>query len=106
MKPRADARRRTRLNAAKILDGAGAYLCEALIQDRSVSGLRLRLARNLGLPPRFGVHDDCTGEIVTVATVWRRELTLGARIVARGPPAPLRAVQRLALAGRFYGVRD
>ena len=59
---RGDARRRTRLRSAKVLDAANAFACEAMIQDRSVAGLRLLLARNVGLPGRFGVHDDETGK--------------------------------------------
>lgn len=103
---RNDVRRRTRLNSAKILDGASAFLCEALIQDRSASGLRLLLSRNLGLPPRFGVHDDATGEIVTASAVWRRERAIGARILSRGPPAPLSVTELAALAGLYYGMPD
>jgi hypothetical protein len=103
---RTDVRRRTRLRSAKILDGANAFLCEALIQDRSAGGLRLALARNIGLPVRFGVHDDITGEIVIVATVWRRGLTLGGRVLQRGPAAPLKPSERFALRGRYYGVPD
>ncbi len=37
------------------------------MQDRSAGGMRLVLARNVGLPKRFGVHDDLSGEIVTVS---------------------------------------
>ena len=47
---RGAARRRTRLQTVKILDAAGAFVCEAAVQDRSESGLRLTLARDCGLP--------------------------------------------------------
>jgi hypothetical protein len=99
-------RLRTRLRSAKILDAGNAFVCEALVLDRSPGGLRLLLARNIGLPARFAVHDDLIDEIVTVALVWRRERTLGARILARGPIAPLKRSDRLALRGRYYAVRD
>jgi hypothetical protein len=102
---RGDVRRRTRLNSAKVLDSAGLFLCDALIQDRSTSGLRLLLARNLGLPTKFGVYDDSTEEILTAMAVWRRERAVGARILSSNPPAPLRPAARAALAGRYYGVR-
>jgi hypothetical protein len=102
---RLDARRRTRLRSAKVLDTANAFVCEAIIQDRSVAGLRLLLARNVGLPGRFGVHDDETGEVLTVTAAWRRGQTLGVRVLQRGPPAPLKESERLALGGRYYGMR-
>ena len=104
--PRADMRRRTRLRAAKIIDGANVFLCEAMIQDRSSRGLRLLLARDVCLPGRFGVHDDLTGEVVTVTTVWRRARTLGVRIQQWGPASALKPSQRSALSGKYYGVRD
>jgi hypothetical protein len=105
----ADARRakrsKTPLQSAKILDGANVFLCDAVMLDRSAGGLRLLLARNIGLPARFVVHVDLIGEVVTVAAAWRRELTIGARILTQGPIAPLRRSERVALRGRYYGVR-
>ena len=102
---RADARSRTRLRSAKILDVANGFLCEAIIQDRSASGLRLLLARNVGLPGRFGVHDDETGEVFTVTAAWRRGQTLGVRVLARGTAAPLKPSDQLERGGRYYAVR-
>lgn len=101
---RGAARRRTRLQSAKILDSAGAFLSEAIIQDMSATGLRLLLARNCGVPARFGVHIDLTGEIATAALAWRRERLIGARVLAHVAPAPLKASDRAALKGRYYGV--
>lgn len=102
---RVDARRRTRLRSAKVLDAANAFLCEAIIQDRSAAGLRLLLARNVGLPAHFGVHDDETGDIVTGIAAWRRGHTVGVRVLRKGPPTPLKRHDRLALGGRYYAVR-
>ena len=102
---RAALRRRTRLQSAKILDGAGAFLCDATIQDFSASGLRLMLARNCGLPSRVGVHVDLTGELLTAAPAWRRERVVGLRVIAHAPPAPLKTSDRHALRGRYYAVR-
>jgi hypothetical protein len=99
-------RARRRLYSAKVLDGDSAFLCEAALLDASPGGLRLRLARNVGLPPRFGVFDDQTGEVCTVSQVWRRGQTVGVRIHDREPPRPLRPVDKAALLGRYYGVRD
>ena len=99
-------RARRRLYSAKVLDGDSAFLCEAALLDASPGGMRLRLARNVGLPPRFGVLDDQTGEACTVSQVWRRDQTVGVRIHEREPPRPLRPVEKAALLGRYYGVRD
>ncbi len=102
---RGAARRRTHLQSAKILDAAGAFLCHATVQDMSAQGLRLLMAKNCGLPARFGVHMDLTGELLTAALAWRRERVVGARVLAHAPPAPLKPVDRAALAGRYYAVR-
>ena len=101
---RGAARRRTRLQSAKILDSAGVFLCEATIVDLSASGLRLLLARNCGVPARFGLHIDLTGELKTAALAWRRDRQIGARILTHVAPAPLKRSDRVALKGRYYGV--
>ena len=106
IKVRAQTRRRTRLQAAKLIDCANMFLVEALIRDRSAGGLCLLLARNVGLPLRFGVHDDATGELVTVAAAWRRGQTIGVRILGRGTARPLKRSDRHALSGRYYGIPD
>ena len=98
-------RRRTRLRSAKILDAANAFVCDCLIYDRSATGLRLTLARDVGLPPQFQVHDDESGAIESVATVWRRGASLGVRFSGFGG-ATLKPSDRMALRGRYYGVRD
>jgi hypothetical protein len=98
-------RRRTRLRSAKILDAANAFVCDCLIYDRSATGLRLTLARDIGLPPQFQVHDDESGAVESVATVWRRGATLGARFCGYGA-STLRPSERAALRGSFYAVRD
>ncbi len=102
---RGSARRRTRLQSAKILDSAGAFLCEAAIADVSACGLRVRLARNCGLPARLGVHIDLTGEILTALVAWRRERVAGLRVLAHVSPAPLKPSDQMALRGRYYAVR-
>ena len=101
---RETTRRRIHLQSAKVLDGAGAFVCEATIVDVSAWGMRLLLARNCGLPPRFGVHVDTTGEVLTAAAAWRRDRLIGARVVAHVAPAALRPIDRVALKGRYYGV--
>ncbi len=99
-------RLRTRLRSAKIIDSANAFLCEAMLQDMSAGGMRLLLHRNIGLPPRFGVHDDGSEEILTVSLAWRRGQTVGVRIHSRNAPRPIKPVARAALSGRYYGIRD
>jgi len=98
-------RRRTRLRSAKILDAANVFFCDCLIYDRSATGLRLTLARDVGLPPQFQIHDDETGAVESVATVWRRGATLGVRFCGYGA-STLRPSERAALRGRYYAVRD
>jgi hypothetical protein len=101
---RGAARRRTHLQSAKLVDGAGAFLCEATILDVSAAGLRLLLARDCGLPSRFGVHLDLTGDLLTAAPAWRRGRLIGLRILAHGAPSPLKPSDRVALKGRYYAV--
>jgi hypothetical protein len=98
-------RRRTRMRSAKILDAANAFVCDCLIYDRSATGLRLTLAREVGLPPQFQIHDDETGAVEPVAAVWRRGATLGVRFCGYGA-ATLKPSERAALRGRYYAVRD
>ena len=103
--PRLSPRRRTRLRSAKILDARNNYLCDALVHDRSLEGMRLLLSHNVGLPARFGLHDDETGEVLTVRTAWRRGQTLGVRVIDNSPPTPLTRSQSVALKGRYYAVK-
>lgn len=103
---RAQARARVRLRSAKVIDANNVFLCEALVQDRSADGMRLLIARNIGLPKRFGVYDDLSGEVATTTLVWRRGQTLGLRIQRHGPPSPMTPARKTALSGRYYGMRD
>ena len=103
---RVAGRRRTRLRSAKVLDAAGKFVCECLVHDRSASGLRLTLARNLGLPAHFRVHDDETGQVDVVETVWRRGAVLGVRYSRALAAAPIKPTDRSALQGLFYAVPD
>lgn len=104
--PRAAKRRRTRLRSAKILNSANKFVCDCLIHDRSANGLRLTLARNLGLPVHFRLHDDETGKVDNVETVWRRGAVLGVRYSQALGPVSIKPSARSALRGRFYAVPD
>jgi hypothetical protein len=102
---RAAGRRRTRLRSGKVLDAANSFICECVIYDRSATGLRLLLGRDVGLSAQFRVHDDETGAVESVTTVWRRGGTLGARFAGYGAAA-LKSSDRAALGGRYYAMRD
>jgi hypothetical protein len=99
---RASERRRSRLSSAKLLDSSGRFLCECLVHDRSSSGLRLKLMKNVSLPNRYLLYDDETNEINVVSTVWRRDSLLGVRRTAES--ASVKESMRAALRGRYYAV--
>jgi hypothetical protein len=103
---RGAGRQRTRLRSGKILDAANCFLSDCLIHDRSATGLRLALPRNLGLPQQFRLHDDETGAVDVVATVWRRGAVVGVRYSAAAKPEPIKPSFRFALRGRYYAVPD
>jgi hypothetical protein len=94
----------TRLRSAKLLDAAYRFVCEGRICDRSLDGLRLALARDIGLPPRFSVHFDETGEVRRASAVWRRGPTIGVRLHEAAPADALKASDRYALKGRYYAI--
>ena len=103
---RSNGRSRTRLRSAKIVNSVGVFLCECRIHDRSTGGLRLALARNIGLPGRICLYEDDTGQTNWVVVVWRRGAEVGVRYCAPGAPPPLRASDRFALRERYYAVPD
>jgi hypothetical protein len=103
---RGAGRRRTRLRSGKILNEANTFVCDCLIHDRSATGLRLALPRNIDLPPRFHVYDDETGEVDVVSTIWRRGAIVGARYMPALGPVSVKPSVRAALRGRFYAMPD
>ncbi len=100
---RANPREVTRLRSAKLLDSAYRFLCEGRICDRSPDGLRLALARDVGLPPRLAVHIDETGEVRDARLIWRRGAAIGVRLHEEAADA-LKPSDRYALARRYYAV--
>ena len=105
--PAADCRglrKPARLRSAKLLDAAYRFVCEGRICDRSRDGLRLALARDIGLPPRLAVHIDETGEVRGARIVWRRGPTIGVRLDEAAPADALKASDRYALRRRYYAV--
>jgi hypothetical protein len=103
---RTSERRRIRLRSAKLLDSNNRFLCECLIHDRSNTGLRLKLMKNIGLPSRCRLFDDDTGEVMVVATVWRSETVVGMRYCLSEPTVAISKNLRAALRGRYYAIED
>ena len=97
-------RKPARLRSAKLLDAAYRFVCEGRICDRSPDGLRLALARDIGLPPRLAVHIDETGEVRNARLVWRRGATIGIRLHETAAADALKAPDRYALRRRYYAV--
>ncbi len=103
---RGGARERLRLRSAKLLDAACRFVCECRICDRSDSGLRLALARNIGLPSRIFVHIDETNEVRNAKVVWRRGPILGVRLYEAAVSGALKPSDRFALRERYYAILD
>jgi hypothetical protein len=101
---RAQARRRTRLRSAKLLDANYRFLCEGRICDQSRDGLRLALASDVALPSRLAIHLDETSEVRDVEVAWRCGSTIGVRLHAAAPADALRPCDRLALRERYYAI--
>ncbi len=101
---RGGPRQPARLRSAKLLDAGYRFVCEGRIRDRSRDGLRLALARDIGLPPRFSVHIDETGEVRSASVIWRRGPTIGVRLQEAAPPDALKASDRYALRERYYAI--
>jgi hypothetical protein len=97
-------RKPARLRSAKLLDEAYRFVCEGRICDRSPNGLRVALARDIGLPPGLAVFMDETGEVRSASVVWRRGPTIGIRLEEAAPAYALRASDRYALGRRYYAV--
>jgi hypothetical protein len=103
---RRGAREPLRLRSAKLLDARYRFVCECRICDRSPTGLRLALARNVALPPCLAVHIDETSEVRCAKVIWRRGRTVGIRLSAVAPGDALRPGDRYALRERYYAILD
>ncbi len=103
---RGGAREPLRLRSAKLLDARYRFVCECRICDRSPTGLRLALARNIALPPRLAVHIDETSEVRGANVIWRRGPIVGIRLREVAPADALRPSDRYALRERYYAILD
>jgi hypothetical protein len=101
---RTHPRQRARLRSAKLLDGSYRFVCDSRICDRSRTGLRLALARDIALPHQLAVHVDETSEVREAEVVWRRGSTIGIRLRSAAPADALRLCDRYALRERYYAV--
>ncbi|PPD45186.1 MAG: hypothetical protein CTY15_05245 [Methylocystis sp.] len=90
---RSEARRAARLRWGKTLDCAERFLSDCLIADRTSVGARLKLARNIGVPQRFQLFEDESGDLFAARVIWRRGSEIGCRLSAAGGNA--RIVQRM-----------
>lgn len=99
---RGEPRRVARLKWGKALDGADRFLCDCLIADRAKGGARLRLARNVALPPLFQFFDEDSAEIYAAQIVWRRGVEIGCRLSRRSSPGKGQAVRRMK--SRYYAL--
>jgi hypothetical protein len=95
-----------RLRSAKVLDARYRFVCECQIRDRSPTGLRLTLARDVALPPRLAVHIDETSEVRGATVIWRRGPTVGIRLREVARTDAVRPSDRYALRERYYAILD
>ncbi len=92
---------RSALNTHGLVVSPGLELA-CLVVDQSASGARLRLDRNLALPPRIVLVDIARATAVEAEVVWRKGQEAGIR--KAGAAASLRGLvpSRLAAARAAY----
>lgn len=101
---RSNRRRPTRLRSAKLLDELLGFLTECRICDASINGLRVALARDVGLPMAVFFYLDETGEVRGASVAWRRGRLVGVRLGETKPPGALKPGAWRALGERYYAV--
>jgi hypothetical protein len=82
-------RTRTYLGAHIIIDKTSLFSC--VIKSRSDSGYGLKLGSTQGVPDRFWLLDDKSGDRHFCRVAWRKRNALGVEIVtpeASDPPLP------------------
>ena len=100
------ARRRSHLRSGKLLDIENRFLCECLIYDRSNTGFRLKLARNISISKNCHLFEDETCAVNLVSIAWRRDCMAGARRCKLVDPQLIKETIRFTLRGRYYAVPD
>lgn len=82
-------RNRSYLGAHIIINKTSTFSC--VIKSRSATGLGLKLGSTRGLPDRFWLLDDKSGEAYFCRVAWRKRDALGVEFVAHeagDPPLP------------------
>ena len=79
---RDDERLRTRLRAGRLSGPGNKVLADCLIQDRSRTGARLRLALDRPLPKSFLLYDDISNIRFFAELAWQKGRDVGVRLRA------------------------
>ena len=79
---RGTERLRTRLRAGRLADRRNKAIVDCLIQDRSRTGARLRLALDRPLPKSFLLFDEVSQARFVAQLAWQRGRDAGVRLVA------------------------
>ena len=79
---RDDERMRTRLRGGLVSNEQNRVITDCLIQDRSRSGARLRLAQDRPLPRRFLLSDEASQSRFWARLVWQKGREAGVKLVA------------------------
>jgi hypothetical protein len=77
---REQARRHSRLQSGKLIDGNGRFLVECVFRDRSGAGVRLKLAGAVPLPRKIQLFDDQLGSLCAAEVIWRRGVEIGCKL--------------------------
>ena len=78
---RTNQRLRTRLRAGQLTDKRLGVIVDCLIQDRSHTGARLRLAQDRPLPKQFVLSDDVSQIQLWVQLAWQKGRDAGVKFV-------------------------
>jgi hypothetical protein len=78
---RSQERLRTRLRAGQLTDRRNKAIADCLIQDRSRTGARLRLAHDRPLPKSFILVDETSQAQFRAELAWQQGRDAGVRLV-------------------------
>lgn len=99
---RGRARTQTRLRPGKLLTGAGDFIGDCAITDRTDAGVRVRLFEPHRLPAAMALFDERDTLRWDVELVWSEGAELGLRFLT--PSIPVEAGDARRIAGRYYAV--
>ena len=102
---RRHVRARSRLRTGKLVDAGHRFLCDCVIHDRSVAGMRLSpLNYGQTLPTRMFVFDDLDRSAAEVGIVWLDHGAIGVAIMRSCGLSSLPASVTTALQAPLYAV--